>query len=409
MDPQLEKPVLNDIKKKFENAASTEKSDKVASETDRVVKPKRIKIDNPEWLKASKADLSSSKIDDLQNIRRSASVSVSKKSFETAATCKSSDTAHVVQEKPRLATRGNPEWLKASDVTSQGNQLKELQNIKRSSSVSVSSNKRSFEAAKSTNNNDNIVGQKPKKTIRDNLDWLKATQPNPSTHKIENDDQIRERTSSVSVRNSKNSFEEKETKSESFLAWKQKRDLEKQAEDEKLSSLFEHLSPEEKKAEIEHIKMKKNVNAQIKVEAQYNDKVVATLELKKPGAETRTIKFTNVGTGIAGKFTSLSCAIPQFKTPEQLKAEQGGQESICWKEPEVACTDDPLSSSEKDNSSKTGEVDSESINFTNVKAGITASNLMLKTPEQLQAERVKKLQEESTSLVNDEATDSEEP
>ncbi len=381
MNPQLE-PVLKDIKKKFESAAS-KKSDTVPE----TVRPKRIKVGNPEWLKAaSRAESSNNKIDDYQSIRRSGSVSASKKSFETATT-KNSETSDVVREKHKLTTRGNPEWLKASiNLSSQGNQVEELQSIQRSSSVSVQSSKKSFEAAKlvSKDRSDNAVSQKPKKTVRDNPEWLKASQPDSTS--VSDD---RERTSSVSVQTSKTSFEGKDNRSDSFKTWKQKKDSDKKEEDEKLSSLFNHLSPDEKKAEIELLKMKKNVDAQLKVEKKYENQVVAVLELKKPGAETHTIKFTNVGSGIAEKFTSLSCTISQFKTPEQMKAEQG-QESICWEEPESA--DDPLESSEdKDSIVKVnGEVDSGSINFTNVKAGMAerfTSNIMLKTPEQVKAER----------------------
>ncbi len=383
MDPQLVKPVLKDIKQKFET--TTPKNSDTCSEAR--VRPKRVKRDNPEWLKATKVEPPDDKVDDFQNLKRSSSVSVSKKSFEIPSTCKSSNTDIPSKERPKKTVRDNPEWLKTSKIESQSNKTEDFQNIKRSSSVSVQSSKTSFETA--TTKNQSVIVEKPKKTVLDNPEWLKSSQVDSSTNKI---DQVRERASSVSVRTSKTSFEGKKRDENSFKAWKQKKDSEKLAEDAHLSSLYGHLSPEEKKVEIECMKMKRNIEAQIKVEAQYNEKVVAVLQLEKPGVETRTVKFTNVGAGIAGNFTSLSCTISELKTPEQIKAEQGLlAKSICCAEQEAL--DAPPESNNTTGVKENGEVDSESIKFTDVKAGIAeqfTDNLMLKTPEQMKAENLQK-------------------
>lgn len=401
MDPQQVKPVLKDIKLLFET--TTPKKSDTCSEAER---PKRVKRDNPEWLKASKVEPPNNKVDDFQNLKRSSSVSVSKKSFQIPSNSKSSNGTDIapIKERPKKTVRDNPEWLKTSKIESQSNKTEELQ---RSSSVSVQSSKTSFEKATTKNQSDNFIREKPKKTVLDNPEWLKSSRVDSSANKI---DQVRERASSVSVKTSKTSFEGKERSENSFKAWKQKRDSEKLAEDAHLSSLYGHLSPEKKKLEIDCMKMKRNIEAQIKVEAQYNEKVVAVLQLEKPGAETRTVKFTNVGAGIAGNFTSLSCTISELKTPEQIKAEQGLlAESICWAEQEAL---EPPLEAERNKSTgvkENGEVDSESMKFTDVKAGIAeqfTDNLMLKTPEQMKAERIQKLRVESgQNVAKDDSVD----
>lgn len=127
----------------------------------------------------------------------------------------------------------------------------------------------------------------------------------------------------VDVRATLNSLEDKICKEgDSHKAWKELKHQEKQQEEALLCTMYRHLPQEERNTELEHYKKLKNLEKQVEAERKYSDKVVAEMEYKNAQTgSTRKIKFTNVQSGIAEQYTSLSHTL-QLKTPEQLEAEE---------------------------------------------------------------------------------------